>query len=602
MKRKEGLAALVAGALIVLALMAVFAVELSDNQSKSRADIEKQAHQRAVLVSGLIDAVFNAVSHPNGGAMAAYAMPTVPDRLLQRNKGGNQYIALLDAKGDVIANSTGLTSQARTYFSQPGAVQSVLHGQNWAMGDVHPYAGVKGGIVNFAVRLQTPSGLRVLVTGFPLGNLSGFVASELAKVPGLQGQHQLMLDSNGIVIASTVKARPPGFQFHTPVQLHVLSHGSGVVDGPTGKRYFDQVPLANTTWKLLLTAPAGQFFASVSGARHYLPWVIFIAFGIVALVSLLLVRRAIRDSERVTVVNAQLTESNAELAEAKSSLEQVNGTLADTNRKLERSNEELERQARELVRSNTELDEFASIASHDLQEPLRKVRTFTERISETEAENLSERGLDYLRRANSSAERMQTLIEDLLRYSRVSTQDRPFSPVDLKRVIDDVLEDLSDQVTRTGAIVRVGELPTINADAPQMRQLLQNLISNAIKFRREDVNPEVDIESKSESGWVTITVRDNGIGFDPQYSRRIFRVFERLHGRGTYPGTGIGLALCRKIAERHGGTIVAHSVPGEGSSFTVTMQTQRTEAVSDAPPEGADAAPATTTKEPYVAA
>jgi light-regulated signal transduction histidine kinase (bacteriophytochrome) len=290
-----------------------------------------------------------------------------------------------------------------------------------------------------------------------------------------------------------------------------------------------------------------------------------------------------------------------ELADAKVSLEEVNDELADSNRALGRSNEELERHARELVRSNAELDQFASIASHDLQEPLRKVRTFTERISETEADTLSERGIDYLRRANASAERMQTLIEDLLRYSRVSSQERPFAPVDLRRVTEDVLEDLSEHVNRTGAIVRVGSLPTIKADAPQMRQLLQNLISNAVKFRRESVTPEVDVESKVESGWVTITVRDNGIGFDPQYSRRIFRVFERLHGRGTYPGTGIGLALCRRIAERHGGTIVARSVPDEGSTFTVTMQTQRTEAVSDAPHTEDVNSPPATTEESYVA-
>jgi signal transduction histidine kinase len=602
MKRKEGLAALVAGALIVLALLAVFAVELSDNQSQSRTDIEKQAHQRAVLVSGLIDAVFAAVSHPSAGTTTAYGMSTVSNALLQRNKGSNEYIALLDAHGNLLAHSTGLTARARNYFEAPGAVQSVAHGADWAMGDARPYAGTKHGVINFAVHLPSASGPRILVTGFQLDALSGFVASELAKVPGVQGQHQLMLDSKGTVIASTVASRPPGYHFHTPAQLQVLSHGAGVIAGSAGKRYYDQVSLPHTTWKLLLTAPAGAFFASVSGARRYLPWVIFVAFGLVAIVSLLLVRRAIRDSERVFDANSQLTTTNAELASAKDSLESVNHELADTNRALERSNEELERQAHELVRSNTELDQFASIASHDLQEPLRKVRTFTERISDTEAENLSERGLDYLRRANSSAERMQTLIEDLLRYSRVSTQGRPFAPVDLRRIVDDVLEDLADQITRSGAIARVGEMPTINADAPQMRQLLQNLISNAVKFRREEVTPEVDLQSKVESGWVTITVDDNGIGFDPQYSRRIFRVFERLHGRGTYPGTGIGLALCRKIAERHGGTIEANSVPGEGSTFTVRMQTERTEAVSDTPSTAGPNAAHANTEEPYVAA
>ena len=165
-----------------------------------------------------------------------------------------------------------------------------------------------------------------------------------------------------------------------------------------------------------------------------------------------------------------------------------------------------------------------------------------------------------------------------------------------------MLEDLEDSVHRTGAEVHVGPLPTINADAHQMRQLMQNLISNAIKFRREGVKPEVDVSAQVEGDFVKLIVRDNGIGFDPQYSRRIFRVFERLHGRGAYPGTGIGLALCRKIAERHGGTVVADSVPGEGSTFTVTLQTQRSEAVTAVAPTGDDDSTPAASEEPYAAA
>ena len=164
----------------------------------------------------------------------------------------------------------------------------------------------------------------------------------------------------------------------------------------------------------MLSAPNGPLFASVSGLRKWLPWIIFMAFGIVAVATLVLSRRALRDGERVR-------ETNAQLAEANSKLGSVNGQLAEANSTLQR-------RARELARSNAELEQFASIASHDLQEPLRKVRTFTERITETEQDRLSERGLDYLRRANASAERMQRLIEDLLKFSRVATQGRPFEP------------------------------------------------------------------------------------------------------------------------------------------------------------------------------
>jgi signal transduction histidine kinase len=197
----------------------------------------------------------------------------------------------------------------------------------------------------------------------------------------------------------------------------------------------------------------------------------------------------------------------------------------------------------------------------------------------TDADNLSEKGHDYLRRANAAAERMQKLIEDLLRFSRVATHGRPFAPVNLRTIAEEVLSDLEAQVEQAEAVVEIGQLPTISADALQMRQLMQNLISNAIKFRRPGVVPEVKIESETEGETARITVTDNGIGFEPEYSRRIFRVFERLHGRSEYPGTGIGLALCRKIAERHGGTVVAESEPGVGSVFTVTLPLHQKEEV-----------------------
>ena len=160
----------------------------------------------------------------------------------------------------------------------------------------------------------------------------------------------------------------------------------------------------------------------------------------------------------------------------------------------------------------------------------------------------------------------------------MTTQGHPFRPVDLAEVTRQVLVDLETQVEDTGAVVHVGALPIISGDELQIRQLMQNLISNALKFRREGVPPEVGIESTVSDGFVTLSVRDNGIGFDPRYSQRIFRVFERLHGRTEYPGTGIGLALCRKIAERHGGQITAESQPGAGSTFIVTLPLNRNEA------------------------
>lgn len=243
--------------------------------------------------------------------------------------------------------------------------------------------------------------------------------------------------------------------------------------------------------------------------------------------------------------------------------------------------EQQTRHSQELSRSNEELQQFAFIASHDLQEPLRKIHSFGELLKATCEDGLTPPGRDYLERMQKAALRMQNLIEDLLRLSRVTTKAQPFIAVNLAQITQEVISDLEVLIQQTGGLVEVGELPTIQADPLQMRQLLQNLIGNALKFHRPDTPPIVKIYSKYFSNHLNkvficyqfceIIVEDNGIGFEEKYLDRIFNVFQRLHGRREYEGTGIGLALCRKIAERHSGTITAQSTPGQGSKFIVTL-------------------------------
>ncbi len=257
--------------------------------------------------------------------------------------------------------------------------------------------------------------------------------------------------------------------------------------------------------------------------------------------------------------------------------------------------ETMTRQAVELARSNKELEQFAYIASHDLQEPLRKVQSFGDLLAAKVDDVLGAEGRDYLHRMQNAAHRMQDLVNDLLTYSRVATQSKPFVSVDLVRVAREVLSDLEIRIQSTGGMVNLGTLPVIDADEMQMRQLLQNLIGNALKFRRKDMAPVVVVhgrvaqfseqateEAVSPREFCEITVLDNGIGFDEKYLDRIFSPFQRLHGRGEYEGTGIGLAICRKIVERHRGTITARSTPGEGSTFIVTLPLRHSNGASHA--------------------
>jgi PAS domain S-box-containing protein len=234
---------------------------------------------------------------------------------------------------------------------------------------------------------------------------------------------------------------------------------------------------------------------------------------------------------------------------------------------------DLKRTQAQLEQSNRELENFASVASHDLQEPLRKIQTFSERLKATSAAALGPDGRDYLERMHNAATRMRRLIDDMLSFARISSRGQPFSRVALGDIAREVLGDLETVIEHAGASITLGALPELEADPPQMRQLLQNLLSNALKFRRDDVPPVISIQASllPDGRSCELVVEDNGIGFDEKYVDRIFNVFQRLHGRGKYDGTGIGLAICRKIAERHGGTIHARSAPGAGARFIVTL-------------------------------
>jgi PAS domain S-box-containing protein len=241
----------------------------------------------------------------------------------------------------------------------------------------------------------------------------------------------------------------------------------------------------------------------------------------------------------------------------------------------QRAEEALAKQAEELARSNADLEQFAYVASHDLQEPLRMVASYTQLLARRYQNQLDEDAAEFIGYAVDGVRRMQSLINDLLAYSRVGTRGGVFTPTDVNAVLARVLVSLGPSIEEQDAVVMSDELPVVDADAGHLEQLLQNLIGNAIKFRLPDVPPHVHVSAaRSEDEWV-FSVRDNGIGIDPEFVDRIFVIFQRLHNRTEYPGTGIGLAICKKIVERHGGRIWLESAAGQGSTFFFSIPDHR---------------------------
>lgn len=246
----------------------------------------------------------------------------------------------------------------------------------------------------------------------------------------------------------------------------------------------------------------------------------------------------------------------------------VEGFKDITERK--HTEETLKTRSEELARSNAELEQFAYIASHDLQEPLRVMTSYVQLLEKRYKDRLDLKAQDFINRAVNAADRMKTLINDLLSYSRLTTRAKPFEPTDCDEIVRRAIENLEISIRDNSARIILGRFPTVPADGSQLVQLFQNLISNALKFRTE-TPPEIHINAESRDGQWLFSVSDNGIGINMEYAQRIFEVFQRLHSRSKYPGTGIGLAICRKVVERHGGRIWVESELGKGSTFYFTV-------------------------------
>jgi signal transduction histidine kinase len=564
-------ALLIGYAALGLALLGTFAYVVSDSQATSRREAEKGFGAKAVISAELAASIFT-TSATSGEAAAtkAFGGRKVNERTLTAfaKKSGHAYMLILDRDGKVLAASRGTPAAARERTTTASKhIRAALNGRS-SLSDELPAAAGKGHILEWALPFKTPFGRRVQVSPVDSGLIFNFLSSYLARTRGDASGRAYVLDSQNRVVAASGETAKPGDRPNAPRLLGELAaHPQGTYREGGVERYVVSVPVQGSTWRVVLSEPTSRLYPVLAGSKSWFLFLMLGAFALAGAASLFFFRRALR--------------SGAELAETNRELTTVNATLEE--RVAERTAVAEER-ARELARSNDELEQFSSVASHDLQEPLRKIRMFGDRLRERLGDGLPEEPASDLSRMQNAAERMQRLINDLLDFSRVTHRGKEFELVDLGKVTAEVLADLEARVVELNARVDVADLPMIEADRTQMRQLMQNLVGNALKFHREGEPPVVRIRGEvfadqppRFSGETTagdrcvITVEDDGIGFDEKHAERVFTAFERLHSRSAYEGTGIGLSIARKIAWRHGGHITATGAPEQGATFTVTL-------------------------------
>jgi signal transduction histidine kinase len=465
------------------------------------------------------------------------------------------YLMILDGKGRPLAASAGTPVPGA---SRPAHIREALRG-NASLSDVMVDGGVMRAI-EWAIPFQTPHGRRVAVRAIRATPISQFIGVYLARLAiGERDKEVVIVDSADRLIGRGGQTARAGRQLQDAALRSALAaRTQGVYRKGSEKRFFASAPIEGSSWRMVVSRPMEGFYPPLADSTRWLVWALFAAFALALAIGAYLLRQALRRKVKLAETNERLAAMNATLEQ------QVAERTAAA-----------EKRAEQLARSNAELEQFGYVASHDLQEPLRKIQAFGDRLQAKYGSQLDPEGQEYLRRMQESAKRSRSLINDLLSFSRVTSRAGSFQRVDLTAIAKDAVSDLEIQIRETGGRVEIGELPTIEGDPDQMRRLLQNLVANGIKFHRDGELPVVRVSGRLVNGSsdtsCELTVEDNGIGFDPQYLERMFVIFQRLHSRSEYEGTGIGLAVCRKIVHHHGGTITAKSTSGQGATFIVNL-------------------------------
>lgn len=517
-------------ALIMLAVAAlgVSAWFLADTQSQQRTDLRDRYVSRTSVASSLIAALFRvAFDAQKAQAAQQFTTPRIPQATLDSaaKQGQLTYTLIADPSGKVLGRSSGAPRAA-----DPAVVRTALKA-GVGLSAIQPG---QPPVIESAVAFRTPAGVRVQVNGTPLTIYRGFLGGTLAPLPTLPGSRAFVLDQNGRSLGGVGAG---GGSPQPAAELAALTRsamsGTYAINGV--KVFAAATPIPRTPWKIVLTASEQRLYSSVSGLKRWAPWAILIV-GALALVA-------------VGVLLQRLLKTNVAL---------------DANRRM------LEERALELERSNSDLEQFAYAASHDLSEPLRTVAGFSQLLASRYEGRLDGDADEFIGHMTSGVNRMQQLIDDLLVYSRVGRAPTRQDDVDLEGVLAEVTDWIAPAIKERGARVSHDPLPTVRGERGQLAQVLQNLLANAIKFTAADTVPEVHVSAVREAGGWRISVRDNGIGV-AEGADVIFKMFGRLHPADTYPGTGIGLALAKRIIETHGGRIWVQPAPDGGSVFSFTL-------------------------------
>jgi signal transduction histidine kinase len=560
---------LVCGALLVLAAIIIWQLSLA-----SYSQLERQAIERDLALAK--NALQNSLEQLENGAFGysywedtqAFVRGEYPEYLPENDLLNNPPPAT-DIDVMILSNTLSDIAFAKAYTSAGGeAIQSEI------VDELRPYltrseddatvssgallVGGQPALVVVSPLLDSAGQLPATGTMIVVNYLNQESLTELAKTTGTPLTLHLLEDasSEDIQIARAQWQRDPSqFVIRTTPDL---IRGYLLVPNILGQPLF--------AWGVEAERTIYQ-----QGLKNVLVLIMTLfAVGVVAViaVAVLLERTVLKRLSELSKSVRAISESGD--ITARTTLEGKD-ELALLSKDINRMLASLEHQEEALRQSNKELEQFAYIASHDLQEPLRKVQAFSDRLASKYAHQLDDDGKLYISRMQDASNRMRTLIQDLLSYSRIRSKGQEFVSVDLNEIVRGVISDLEVRLEQTEGRVKVGELPTVLADPLQMRQVFQNLIGNALKFKKSGVPPVVQVAAKLGKNGHTIVVQDNGIGFEQQYAERVFEIFQRLHGRSEYEGTGMGLAIVKKILERHVGSIRAESEKGKGTRFILTL-------------------------------